>query len=168
MTKLTRRERSAINKAKFRADRGGRSSSKGWKHGELSHRHDRESEHRGSPVVPSGWIDLNNGDDPYMFRVIKGKVHAHSIGKTNIFRRIPERFQAPPELMEGRRAFVGGAPQPRVKVAIHLEGGQADRVGQSLAHSLEHKRLDAEIRDHPEQRRGQNGNAGKSVPQVES
>jgi hypothetical protein len=102
MSKLTRRERSAINKAKFREGRGGHVELRG---GETTHRYDRESE-EGSPrltrrdrvrirakqirnevrgaggslAVPSGWIDLNNGDDPYMFRVIKGKVYASSIG----------------------------------------------------------------------------------------
>jgi hypothetical protein len=45
MAKLTRRERSALNKARFAQERGGRAEMRG---GETTHRYDRESE-EGSP-----------------------------------------------------------------------------------------------------------------------
>ena len=66
MSKLTRRERSAINKAKFRAERGG-SSSSGYR--------SRASEIPSTPV-PKGWVTVNRGEEPYQFKVFKGKVWA--------------------------------------------------------------------------------------------
>ena len=137
MSKLTRRERSAINKAKFRAERGGYAEMRG---GETTHRYDRESEASsprltrrdririrakeirnewrrmdGPPIpggvgglsVPSGWIDLNNGDDPYMFQVIKGKVYAHSIGGSAEWGPYPSYESAVAALRRGAKPSSG-------------------------------------------------------------
>ena len=93
---------------------------------------------------------------------------AQRAGETDVHRRVAARFQSSAEVLEGRRVFIGGVSQLRVQVAINLEGGKPDRVRQSLTHSLAHKRLDADMRDHPEQDRGQNGDAGKGGSQAEA